>query len=313
MEERAREKAFSLVAGSLPKACEQINEFSSRVLRTRGGRVGSGMGGLLEALWGYHTNIILSDHQDTNVELGWFPSHQFHDFACVYLDEEWNPETKQGELFRIEAKSMNFGAEESKAHFDVLEDEVDEFDALLLLVWRWDKLDDYRCYPKIMDSFFDLAHPIVKLRDALHLARGGTFVNRRDCPDACPADTCSHHGEPLNEKGKRERLSGPENRRPSSKVAYAANFGGLVRMLKTRSAEAKKVFRRIRREDKVANEYVSFVHRNYPDEEQSHYSKREWCVIADELGINSTNKEIAALCEEIRTRDDYTERLRTLA
>lgn len=166
MEEQVRKKAFSLVAESLPKACNQINEFSSRVLRTRGGRVGSGMGGLLEALWGYHINIVMSEHPDTSFELGWFPGHQFHDFACVYLDQEWNPQTKQGELFRIEAKSMNFGADESKAHFDVLEHELDEFDALLLLVWRWVELDGYHCYPKVIDSFFGLALPVVKLRDA---------------------------------------------------------------------------------------------------------------------------------------------------
>ena len=110
------------------------------------------MGGLLEALWGYHTNIVIYERKGTSFELAWFPDHQFHDFACVHRHREWVPDIKQGELFRIEAKSMNFEADESKAHFDVLENQLDEYDALLLLVWRWTDLDDRRKvtrrYPK---------------------------------------------------------------------------------------------------------------------------------------------------------------------
>ena len=41
------------------KACMKMNEFSSNVLKTRGGRIGSGMGALLEALWGYMMNQII--------------------------------------------------------------------------------------------------------------------------------------------------------------------------------------------------------------------------------------------------------------
>ena len=119
MEEQRKKDAFDLVARSSPVACGRLNLFSSQVLRTRGGRVGSGMGGLLEALWGYCANSVLYDSHTNQFELAWFPGHQYHDFACLNLNGEWDPETKHGELFRIEAKSMNFGADESKAHFDV--------------------------------------------------------------------------------------------------------------------------------------------------------------------------------------------------
>ena len=41
-------------------ACQRMNDFSTQILRTRGGRIGSGMGALLEALWGYMMNQIIS-------------------------------------------------------------------------------------------------------------------------------------------------------------------------------------------------------------------------------------------------------------
>ena len=270
------------------------------------------MGGLLESLWGYNANIALAERNESEIEIAWFPSHQYHDFALVFLGSEWNPETKQGELFRIEAKSMNFDADESKAHFDVLQGDLDEYDALLIIVWNWEELDSQRCYPRIVDSFFDLARPIARLRDELHLARGGSFVDRKECPDKCASNTCTHDGEPLNEKGKRERLSGPDNCRPSTKVSHAANFGGLLRMLKTRGPEAKQVFRRTRRENAIADRYIEFIHRNFPSEERNHYSKEEWRWVARELGINPTNKEKTDLHQQIRTNRSYVEIFQSL-
>ena len=312
MEKQTQQDAFSLVANSMPEACERINAFSSEVLRTRGGRIGSGMGGLLEALWGYQINNVITEREDTCCELAWFPDHQFHDFACITRDADWEPSTGHGELFRIEAKSMNVDADESKAHFDVLESKLGEFDALVVLVWQWANVDKNRRYPKIIDSFFGLASTLVKLRDALHLARGGTFVDKQNCPDGCSTNTCSHHGEPLNKNGKRERLSGPKNARPST-ISYAANFGGLVRMLRTSGSYAKQEFRKIRRAYRCADRYISFIHRNYPTEEQNHYYAKEWRTIASRLGINNpTNKNIPDLCNEIRIHKDYEELLREL-
>lgn len=40
----------------------EVNEFALKTLQTRGGRIGSGMGLLLEALWGYHLNVQLLDY-----------------------------------------------------------------------------------------------------------------------------------------------------------------------------------------------------------------------------------------------------------
>lgn len=56
----------------------------------------------------------------------------------------------------------------------------------------------------LLDSFFDRAKGIAMLRDALHIARGGSFVGSEYCPDGCQSDYCVHIGEPLNAEGKRE-------------------------------------------------------------------------------------------------------------
>ena len=305
----AQQEAFAAVRAILPDVCGRINDFSSRVLRTRGGRIGSGMGSLLEALWGYYTNVLLSEGSSADIELAWFPGHQFNDFACVYSGQTWNPNTKEGELFRVEAKSMNFDAAESKAHFDALACDIGPSDLLLLLVWHWADLGQERSYPRIADSFLHLCRPIAKVRDELHLARGGTFVDRRACPDGCASDLCPHHGEPLNDSGNRERLSGPETRRPSSRVAYAANFGGLVRMLKTRSEAARKRLRQLRRDDGVADSYIRFIHKNFPREEQNHYLRSEWRNVAQQLGVAPQKASLEALCREVRRHQGYEDLL----
>lgn len=78
------------------------------------------MGTLLEGLWGYYVNGVLHNRHDAlaQCEIGWLSKNQYNDFACIYRDRPWDPATRAGELLRIEAKSMNAGAEESKAHFD---------------------------------------------------------------------------------------------------------------------------------------------------------------------------------------------------
>jgi hypothetical protein len=297
--------AYSTVNEVLDEARERINIFCQRVLRTRGGRIGSGMGGLLEALWGYEVNSVLKDRGNEYCELAWFPDHQYHDFACVKVSQDWNPKTGEGEFFKVEAKSMNSGADESKAHFDVLESELDELDALVLLIWSWLKTDEYHSSPQITDCLFVPAKPITRLRDRLHIARGGSFVDRNNCPDKCKPEECKHHGEPLNEQLKRERLSGPETCRPSAKVSYAANFGGLIRMLKTRGSDAKTAFREIRRGDEVVDKFVSFVHKHYPSEEKNHYSTSEWKQIANHIGITQKNISVEEIQLILRQRSDY--------
>jgi hypothetical protein len=148
-------QAAHAVIAATPSVCEEINQFSKEVLRTRGGRVGSGMGTLLEALWGYYTNKVLHQSKgDASLcEIGWLSDHEYNDFACVTRNAPWEQATKLGELFRIEAKSMNAGADESKAHFDELVTNLADYDLLLVLVWSWDPVDDLRVYPRIRDHF----------------------------------------------------------------------------------------------------------------------------------------------------------------
>lgn len=276
--------------------------------------MGSGMGTLMEALWGYYTNQVLRLCKGHGIEceIGWLSGHEYNDFACVSRDAPWVQATRAGELFRIEAKSMNAGADESKGHFDELVTNLGDFDLLLVLVWSWDSYDDFRVYPRIRDHFIGPARAIATLRDALHIARGGSFVSRDECPEKCHVDACGHHGEPLNARGRRERLSGPPSCRPSAQVSYAANFGGLVRMLKTDSEEARRVFRKLRKEDATAHAYISFLHRSYPAEEKNQYLTSEWRLLAENLGIRTAGMPRDAIISAVRERPGYQDLLRGL-
>lgn len=307
------EEAAKIVIHSTGIACKNINTFSHEVLRTRGGRFGSGMGGLIEALWGYYVNQALLSTGDiaAECEIAWLSDHEYNDFACILRDQNWVSATKTGELFRVEAKSMNSGVDESKGHFDELIVNLQEWDLLLVIIWSWDAADEFRVYPHIRDFFIDRAGPVALLRDRLHIARGGTFVSHVNCPDGCSPDICRHHGEPLNASGKRERRSGPESTRPSG-VSYAANFGGLVRMLKTNSEPARQIFREIRANDSVAHDYISFIHRNFPDEEKNQYLAAEWKQAAQHIGISTAGLSVSEVIERVRATAQYQNALRNL-
>jgi hypothetical protein len=71
------ESAANAIINATPIACKRINQMSRVLLKTRGGRRGSGMGSLLEALWGFYTNQALSkvDPESYAYELGWFSDH----------------------------------------------------------------------------------------------------------------------------------------------------------------------------------------------------------------------------------------------
>lgn len=292
-------------------ACQRMNEFSTQILRTRGGRIGSGMGALLEALWGYMMNQIILEENDLDCEIAWFPDNQYNDFSCIRRDAGWDAASRAGEYFRIEAKSMNTGADESKAHFAALDSEIEPNDALLILIWEWREVDGTHFSPIVVDSFFDRAKSVAALRDALHIARGGSFVNPARCPDGCRSDCCPHSGEPLNASGKRERLSGPKETRPSLAVSYAANFGGLVRMLKTDNQNARNIFRSIRRQDPAADHYISFIYKNFPKEEKNQYTVAELRAAASALGIPIRgNKD--DLYNAIRSTADYQAALKNI-
>lgn len=293
-------------------ACDEINAFASEALRTRGERIGSGMGTLLEALWGYKMNNLLLKAEEgvSGAEIVWL-SHQYNDFACIARDAEWRDDMRDNEYFRIEAKSMNLGADEAKGHFDELQHHLGDNDLLLVLLWRWRTIDSFRMVPYIADHFLDLAKPVAALRDLLHVARGGSFVDPDSCPDGHPATECKHAGEPLNAKGTRERISGPKSTRVSQGTSHSSNFGGLVRMLKTNGLGAKEVFNKVRHENDAAHHYISFIHEALPDEELKRYSIREWKDLASSLGLDTSGskKDIAS---RIKAADpDYKESLRS--
>ena len=181
------------------------------------------------------------------------------------MEEEWSPATKEGELFRVEVKSMVASADESKAHFDRLQHEFDENEILAVFLWDWTEVDGQprNVYPAILDYFVGYAVPIAEIRDALHWERGGSFVQAGECPDSCPIENCVHVGEPLNAAGVRERRSGPESSR-GEKVSYAANFGGMLRMLGSRGQNGKEILRKEYESDPTKARFIDFMARNFP-------------------------------------------------
>jgi hypothetical protein len=305
--------AVSIVRSEAPKALEALNQFAREGFKTRGGRLGSGMGSLLEALWVYFSNRALYNEggEAADCEIGWLSDHEPNDFACVLRDAIWTPATREGELFRIEAKSMNLSVDESKAHFTELHSSMGQHDQLLILTWKWIEVDEWRFCPQVTDHLICPAKPVAALRDALHLARGGTFVQKGACPD--DDEPCAHIGEPLNAAGKRERKGGPEKTRPSANVSFANNFGGLVRMLKTDNANARAVFRKQRADSDTAHEYISFIHRNFPGEEINQYTIDNWREVGSKAGLVITKKNAKSIAEELRaTVPAYQELLRQL-
>lgn len=296
-----------VVAGS-------INEFTEATFRTRGGRLGSGMGSLLEALWVYYMNRTLQNEGGIArlCELAWLPDHQPADFACLHRGAEWEPESRAGEFFRIEAKSMNIGVDEAKGHFTNLDKETTEFDQLLVIVWSWTEIDKFYRWPRIHDYFIGPSLPIIRFRDRLHIARGGSFVPLGECPDGCEIEPCSHIGEPLNAAGIRERRTGPIACKGAN-ADYAANFGGLLRMIKTSSLEATSAFRDERTNCDVCHRFISFIHKHYPAEEMGQYKLADWRIVANQLGINSAGLNALDLRAAIRAADpNYRELLRHL-
>lgn len=302
-------KASDKIMEIMKEAINNTNEFCSEKILTRGGRVGSGMGTLLEALWGFNMNQILLSQGTIDYEIGWFPDNEYNDFACVKKDTLWEPSERRGELFRIEIKSMNKLADEAKGHFDEIIQNLGLHDLLVVLLWSWKSDNGTHYYPYIEDYFIGNAIEIAKLRDELHVKRGGWFIVPNSCPDNCK--NCTHIGEPINAKNIRERSSGPESCKPN-KSTKASNFGGLVRMLKTSNDNMRHAFRKIRKENDTANRYITFIHTNFPAEEENQYTAGEWFKLAEKLGVKKgkNKKETIKVIRE--QRQEYRETLRYL-
>lgn len=261
---RLAKQAVKKIVEYSPDAITAVNRFTAKVFRTRGGRIGSGMGGVIEALWGFYMNAVISKNDDCSFELGWITGHEYNDFACIMKDDNWDPDTRAGELFRVEVKSMVSAADESKAHFDRLQNELMDNELLAVFLWNWvqDGKKKKTVYPKITDHFVGLAMPVARLRDDLHVARGGKFVQPGACPDNCSSTNCRHVGEPLNASGKRERKSGP-NRCKGSNISYSANFGGLLRMLGSRGKIGRQILKKHYASDETAARFLAFMARNF--------------------------------------------------
>ena len=256
--------AAQAIMSNTPAAIVRLNQFSRTTLVTRGGRIGSGMGALIEALWGFYLNGELAKRPNSEYEMAWMYGHEYNDFACVLKNADWDPATHKGELLRAEVKSMVASADESKAHFDRLQSELDEDELLAVFLWDWIEIPSKPRYvaPAIADHFIGTALPVARLRDLLHLVRGGSFVQQGRCPDGCPPKECMHVGEPLNSSGVRERRTGP-NSATANAVSYAANFGGLLRMLGTRNDEGRAALRSAVADDATAARFVDFMARNF--------------------------------------------------
>lgn len=256
--------AAEKIITSTHSVIDDVNNFTKKVFVTRGGRIGSGMGSVVEALWGFNLNRILKTETDVGYELGWIYGHEYNDFACIQAAEDWDPETKQGELFRIEVKSMVASADESKAHFDRLQHEFADNELLAVFLWDWTPIEEHskNVYPAILDYFIGYAIPIAEIRDLLHLERGGTFVEPGKCPDNCPKNQCQHIGEPLNAAGIRERRSGPEASR-GAKTSHQNNFGGLLRMLGSRNIQGKEILKKEYTADPTKARFIDFMVRNF--------------------------------------------------
>ena len=312
-------KVVKAILNNSGVACQRLNEFTAKVFRTRGGRIGSGMGGVIEALWGFFLNQLLAEKSGHNIELAWMYGHGYNDFACIKRGVDWNPDTQAGELLRVEVKSMVASADESKAHFDRLKKELNDTDLLVVFLWDWVKDAEaggnrfVRVSPQVKDHFIGKAGDVAALRDALHIARGSSFVKAGQCPDQCESKECPHVSEPLNSKQKRERNTGPEICKPE-KSRSQANFGGLVRMLKCDSPKARKVFRQICKANDTAWNFASFIHRNLPGEEENQYLKGDWAKAAEKLGLQDIPTKQSDLVQKVRAAGvRYRTVLRSLA
>ena len=170
-----------------------------------------------------------------------------------------------------------------------------------MLLWRWQVVGAH-VQPVVKDYFLGPAREVCEVRDALHIARGGSFVDRAQCPDNCVPAQCRHHGEPLNASGKRERDTGPASCRVSQSTSYAANFGGMVRMLKADSKKARAELRRVCRSNSTSRGYVEFVWSHLPNEEANHFTAEEWRECAARHSVPTTGLGRDALVAAVRAR-----------
>ena len=78
-----------------------------------------------------------------------------------------------------------------------------------------------------------------------------------------------------------------------------------MRMLKTSSAEARRVFKEVRAVDDEAHAFISFMHRNFLAEEENCYPIKDWKEVATRLGIDITDLSREQIIGKVREFSEY--------
>jgi len=217
-----------------PIVIKKLNTFFSETFLVDSTEINYGhstrFGILFEAMWGYYMKREL---EVLGYMVKWICKNQYNDFYIT------DPLGKF--ICNIEVKTLCLDSDESKSHFDALQSELLDTDLLFVSAWKWDVHDDLM-KPNITKSKFFVSKEIAIMRDELHILRGGDFINE----------------EPINASGYRERLSGPDKNKPS-RITHMANFGGLVRMLGTKSRNSKVKLQDYHDNGGTCKEYIDFV------------------------------------------------------
>ena len=83
-------------------------------------------------------------------------------------------------------------------------------------------------------------------------------------------------------------------------------------MLKTSSADARKVFKEARASDDVAHAFISFMHKNFPSEEENCYLAKDWKDAAATLGIDLEKLSRETIIAKVHEFPEYMDALRKL-
>ncbi len=83
-------------------------------------------------------------------------------------------------------------------------------------------------------------------------------------------------------------------------------------MLKTDNENARNVLRNNRRQNPIADHYISFIHKNFPNEEKNQYTIDELRKVAIILGINSIGMSKETLYNAIRSIENYQSALKNI-
>ena len=216
------------------KVVEELNQFFSETFLVDSVEINYGhstrFGILFEAMWGYYMKKELESFGHS---LKWICKNQYNDF---YITDD-----KENFVCNIEVKTLCVNSDESKSHFDAIQSELLNTDLLFVSAWKWN-INNTSMSPCVTKSEYFLSKNIAKMRDDLHILRGGSFINN----------------EPINASGFMERITGPENNKPL-KISHMSNFGGLVRMLGTKSKNSKQKLEEYYQHDVECKNYINLV------------------------------------------------------